>query len=198
MRVVSSLLLVSAFASFAAQAVDMSAVGARVPAPMNLPGLHAQATVLRDADGVPHVYAADEHDAAFMQGYLHANDRLFQLDLLRHVASGTAAEISGSTLLPQDIELRLIGLRRAAELSLAATSKPMRAVLQAYADGINAWVASHPLPAEYARVRLTRVDPWTPLDSVAVMKLIVFQLSFDFDTDRTLDYLTYQKKLGGA
>jgi len=158
-------------------------------------GLHAPAVVLRDRDGVPHIYAYDEHDALFMQGYLQAQDRLFQIDVLRHTASGTLAELVGQGALPSDVELRTIGLRRAAERSLAAYSPAMRAGLQAYADGVNAWVQRNPLPAEYAALQLTRFDPWTALDSALIGKALAFQLSFDLDIDATLNYLQYQEKL---
>jgi penicillin G amidase len=178
-----------------AAAADGPVVGA-TGSSIRLPGLHAAASVVRDADGVPHIYAVDEHDAVFMQGYLHAGDRLFQQDIFRRTASGTLAELVGTSALPQDVQLRTLGLRRAAELSLAALSLPTRAALQAYADGVNAWVARHQLPADYGRLLLTRFEPWTPLDSVAIGKLIAFQLSFDFDTDLTLAYLAYQQKLG--
>jgi penicillin amidase len=162
---------------------------------IDVAGLHAPAIVLRDHDGVPHIYAFDEHDALFMQGYLQAQDRLFQIDVLRRTASGTLAELVGQSALPSDVELRTIGLRRAAERSLAAYSAAARDGLQAYADGVNAWVQRNALPAEYALLELTRFDPWTALDSALIGKALAFQLSFDLDIDATLQYLEYQKKL---
>lgn len=177
-----------------AHADDMPLVYGHEPT-ISLPGLQSRATVLRDKDGVPHIYAARLRDAVFMQGWLHANDRLFQLDNLRRTASGTLAELMGASQLAQDVQLRTLGLRRGAELSFAALSPDVRAAMQSYADGVNAWVASHALPAEYAALRLSRFEPWTPLDSVAIGKLFAFQLSFDLDTDLTLDYLTYQQTL---
>lgn len=159
-------------------------------------GLHAPATILRDVDGMPHVYAWDEHDALFLQGWLQAEDRLFQLDVLRRTASGTLAELLGSAALPSDVELQVIGLRRAAQRSLAAYSPETIAGLQAYADGVNAWVAVHPLPAEYLALELTKFQPWTALDSAVIGKALAFQLSFDLDIDATLSYLEYQAKLG--
>ena len=162
---------------------------------VSLPGLHAPAVVLRDHDGVPHVYAFDEHDALFMQGFLQANDRLFQLDYLRREASGTLAELIGQDALPSDVELRTIGLRRAAERSVAAYSANVQDGLQAYADGVNAWVQQHPLPIEYGALELTQFEPWSALDSAVIGKALAFQLSFDLDTDPTLTYLAYQQKL---
>ncbi len=162
---------------------------------IDVPGLGAPVIVLGDEDGVPHIYARDEHDALFMQGYLHARDRLFQLDVQRRTASGTLAELLGQAALPSDVELRTIGLRRAAERSLAAYSTGARAGLSAYAAGVNAWVASHSLPTEYAALEITKFEPWTALDSALIGKALAFQLSFDLDIDATLQYLEYQKKL---
>jgi penicillin G amidase len=107
-------------------------------------GLERPAKVLRDTFGVPHVFAKSEHDAYFMVGYLHAQDRLFQMDSSRRQASGTLAELLGPSALEDDAGLRTFGLRRAAVRSLAAVSPQSRAVLDAYADGVNAWLATNP------------------------------------------------------
>lgn len=162
---------------------------------VSVPGLSAPVQIVRDADGIPHVSAATERDALFAQGWLQAGDRLFQIDVLRRTASGTLAELLGSDALPSDIELRTVGLRRAAERSLAAYSPEMLAGLQAYADGVNAWVAANPLPAEYAILEISTIAPWTALDSAVIGKALAFQLSFDLDIDATLNYLEYQAKL---
>lgn len=159
-------------------------------------GLRGPVSVVRDVDGVAHVRALTERDALFMQGWLHAEDRLFQADTLRRTASGTLAELVGASALAQDVQLRTIGLRRAAEKSLTAASPELRAGLEAYAAGVNAWVAAHPLPADYTRLRLTKFSPWTPVDSLAIGKLVSFQLSFDFDTDLTSAWLAYRAALG--
>jgi penicillin amidase len=161
-----------------------------------LPGLKAPAVVLRDRDGVPHIYARDEHDALFMQGYVTAEDRLFQIDYVRRTASGTLAELVGAAALPSDVELRTIGLRRAAERSFAAYSPAMKAGLEAYAKGVNAWVARNPLPQEYAALELTKFEPWTAIDSAVVGKALAFQLSFDLDDGNTRNYLQYVGRLG--
>jgi len=171
----------------------------QVKAPtLSLPELHGPAKVLRDVDGVPHVYAVDEHDALFLQGWLQAQDRLFQIDVLRRQAAGTLAEIVGTAALNSDVELRTIGLGRAAQRSLNAYSPAVLAGLQAYADGVNAWVSRNPLPAQYAALELTEFQPWTPLDSALIGKALAFSLSFDIDVNATLDYLQYQAVLGSA
>src|SRR5918995_3236900 len=162
---------------------------------VDVAGLERKATVLRDTFGVPHVFAKSEHDAYFMVGYLHAQDRLFQMDSSRRQASGTLAELLGPSALASDAQLRTIGLRRAALRSQAAISPQSRATLEAYADGVNAWLAANPLPSEYAALELTKanVPSWTALDSMAITKLLAFGLSFDLDDiDNTLQLIAYQ------
>jgi penicillin amidase len=125
---------------------------------------------MTDDLGVPHIYAGSDHDVFFMQGYVHARDRFFQMDASRRVASGTLAELTGSdTDLQADALARLLGLRRAAERSLALVEPAELALLQAYADGVNAWLHRTPsLPPEYADLEITTVPDWTPLDSLAI------------------------------
>src|SRR5580704_3894277 len=117
--------------------------------PQKLHGLQAPARIIRDTNDIAHIKAANEHDMAFLQGYIHAQDRLFQMDVSRREASGTLAELLGPAALAQDVQLRTLGLRRAAVRSLPVQSPRAQMILQAYADGINAWVSSHPLPPEY-------------------------------------------------
>jgi penicillin G amidase len=159
--------------------------------PMALAGLQAAARVARDANGIAHIFAANDHDAAFLQGWVHAEDRLFQMDLTRRQASGTEAELMGASALASDVQARTIGLRRAAQRSLEVASAEGTEILEAYADGVNAWVTSHRLPSEYAELSLDEFAPWTPLDSLTIGKAIAFSLSFDLDLDITLDYLDY-------
>src|SRR4029453_3774864 len=115
-------------------------------------------------NGIAHVFAGNEHDAMFLHGWIHAEDRLFRMDFPRRQASGTEAAPVGERGRASDVEVRTIGLRRAAERSLAVTSPEAMAAVQAYADGVNAWVESHPLPSEYAELSLDQFEPWTPLD----------------------------------
>src|SRR6185369_17516531 len=161
--------------------------------PIKLPELKAAVQVVRDGAGVAHILAGNEHGLFFFQGYVHAQDRLFQMDVNRRLASGTLAELLGQGALAQDVQLRTIGLRRAAERSLAVQSSRVRAALDAYAQGVNVWVGSHPLPPEYGALELTRFAPWTPVDSLTVVKVIAFQRSFDNDIGPTVTLLTYQQ-----
>jgi penicillin amidase len=161
--------------------------------PVDVPGLDGPASVDRDANGIAHIRAGTRHDLFFLQGWVHAQDRLFQMDVRRRQADGTLAELLGPAALGTDVQLRTIGLHRAAARSLPALSDDAKAVLAAYADGVNAWAAGHPLPPEYAALSLTRVRPWTALDSVGVAKLQAFGLSFDLDIDLTTALLGYQQ-----
>jgi penicillin amidase len=161
--------------------------------PVEVPGLEGPARVDRDGNGIAHIRAGSRHDLFLLQGWVHAQDRLFQMDVRRRQADGTLAELLGPAALPTDVQLRTIGLHRAAARSLPALSADARAVLAAYADGVNAWVADHPLPPEYGALSLTSVRPWTALDSVAVGKLQAFGLSFDLDIELTTALLGSQQ-----
>ena len=160
--------------------------------PNHMDGLKSAATITRDTDGVYHIRANNEADLFLLQGWVHARDRLFQMDQNRRLASGTLAELLGPAALQSDVQLRTIGLRRAAERSLAALSPQTRAALEAYARGVNSWVAKHPLPPEYAALELSRFAAWSPVDSVAIGKLIAFSLSFELDIDATVALVYYQ------
>ena len=168
-------------------------------APVDVAGLESPARVVRDSLGVPHISAKSDHDAYFLVGWLHAQDRLFQMDSSRRQASGTLAELLGRAALASDVQLRTLGLRRAAAKSLAALSPAGVSDLEAYSAGVNAYVASHPLPAEYAALELTSFQQWSVLDSVSVMKLIAFGLAFETNdianTQRLIAYQTRSARL---
>jgi penicillin amidase len=154
---------------------------------MRLPG-----QITRDGNGIAHIRAFTDYDAVFLNGWVHAQDRLFQMDENRRTASGTLAELLGPASLGSDVQLRTLGLRRAAQLSQLEYSPRVTELLGAYAAGVNAWVAANPLPPEYAAVEITQFEPWTALDSIAVAKLLAFGLSFELDVDNTVALLTYQ------
>lgn len=166
------------------------------------PGLERPVEVIRDQMGVPHLFARSAHDAYLAVGYLHAEDRLFQMDSSRRQAGGTLAELLGSGALAGDAQLRTFGLRRAATRSFAELSPESKAILEAYAKGVNAWLAANPLPSEYTALELTKaqVPAWTALDSVMVTKLLAFGLSFDLgdltNTQRLIAYQTAGAALG--
>ena len=142
---------------------DDSAAGA----PQPLAGLREAARVTVDEEGIAHVRAHNDHDLYFMQGWVHTGERLFQMDYNRRLASGTVAELLGTAASPTDVQLRTLGLRRSAQRSYDAASPFYRAALDAYTEGVNARLAVlTALPPEYGAVHLTKVAPWTPVDSV--------------------------------
>ena len=161
--------------------------------PLPGPGLKAAGSISYDAEGVPTVVAASDEDAAWLMGYAHARDRFFQMDLLRRTASGTLAELVGSTVLSQDVEIRTLGLRRAAWATWARLSPELSGQLKAYSDGVNAWLATSTLPIEYQGLELTTADRWSPIDSLSIGKLLAFQLSFDLEVEYTLKLGAYQQ-----
>ncbi len=158
----------------------------------NFAGLSETVVVTEDQYGVPTITGQSELDVAFVQGYIHARDRFFQMDYFRKVAQGRLAELLGSPAIPNDIQLRTLGLARGALTSWQEADAETRGLLQSYANGVNTWLATNPLPPEYTPLELTRVDSWTPYDSLSYVKLLGFGLSFDLDISATIDLGTYQ------
>jgi penicillin amidase len=167
-----------------------------------LPGLSKKATIVRDAEGIAHIRAGNRDDLYYLQGWVHAEDRLFQMDLTRRQPSGTLAELFGPSSLAGDVQTRTIGLRRAAERSADALSDETLAALEAYTRGVNDWVMYGPgLPPEYAALGFfDRADfhPWTIIDSIVIGKAVAFSLSFDLDIGNTFDFQAYLATLGPA
>lgn len=163
-----------------------------VAATFELDGLEATVTVYQDADGIPSIIGSNDNDVAFVQGYMHASQRFFQMDTTRRLASGRLAELVGSAALANDIQLRTLGLRRAAVASLQAMDTDTKGWLQSYANGVNAWLANGVLPPEYGALELTSAERWSPVDSIVVGKALAFNLSFDLDIDATIALGTYQ------
>ncbi|BBL77211.1 penicillin acylase family protein [Methylomagnum ishizawai] len=142
-----------------------------------LPGLDRPVEIIRDRQGVPHIYADTEADAYFALGYVHAQDRLWQMDLNRRLGSGRLAEVLGEKALEQDRFMRTLGLRRAAERNLEGLDAGTRRILDAYARGVNAYVGrGGRLPLEFW-VQGYRPTPWTPVDSLVWLKTLAWNLS---------------------
>ncbi|MGH0038167.1 MAG: penicillin acylase family protein [Myxococcota bacterium] len=155
------------------------------PDRFEIPGLEAEVRVVVDRLGTPHVFGESDLDVARVQGWLHARDRFFQMDLTRRQVDGTQAELLGEGSLGGDIQARTVGLHRAAQRSLDALPARTRAVIDAYTEGVNAWVdaaeAGGFLPPEYAELELTRVDRWQAVDVAKVGKGLAASLSLDID-----------------
>lgn len=146
-------------------------------------GVHSEVHLARNVSGVPSITADNDTDAFFAMGYVHAQDRLWQLERQRRMTQGKLAEVFGKSAVGLDIYMRTLGLYHNAELSVAALSEPSRQSLLAYAAGVNAWLAEgHPLPVEF---RLLGIHPesWRPADSLAVVKLFALSLSGSYQQD---------------
>ena len=158
---------------------------------LSLPGLESPVRVVTDNQGVRHIYANNDLDSALAQGWVQARDRFFQMDLTRRQVGGRLAELLGSDLIPGDIQGRTLGLQRAAERSAAVLTDRERAILEKYSDGVNAYLASNPLPIEYGALEITEARPWTVVDSLAAAKGIAAGLSLDIDTGLTQTLQAY-------
>lgn len=146
----------------------------------NVAGLGAPVEVIRDRWGVPHLFARNERDLFLAQGWVHAQDRFWQMEFNRRVAAGRLAATLGAPLVDADRFLRTLGLRRAAERDLERLDPETRATLQAYADGVNRWLDAHSgrLPVETALLGIDP-EPWTPVDSLAWVRLMGLNLSLN-------------------
>jgi penicillin amidase len=141
-------------------------------------GLRAPVEVWRDSLGVAHVWADSEYDLFFAQGYVHAQERLWQMELFRHVAEGRLAEMLGPPLVETDRFLRSIGLWRAAGDQEAALDESMRMRIEAYVTGVNASIRtrSGTLPPEFLALGI-RPEPWTLRHTLAIEKIMAWDLA---------------------
>ena len=131
-----------------------------------VPGLAGPVSVAFDGDGIPHIHAVGDEDGAAALGWLHARDRMFQMELMRRAASGRLAELAGPRALPLDRTMRVLGLRPRAEAMLATMPPATRAMFEAYARGVNAYLARHGRWTAVQFAVLGRPEPWTPTDSL--------------------------------
>jgi penicillin amidase len=147
---------------------------------LNLPGLSAPVEVIRDRWGVPHLYASTMHDLFFAQGFVHSQDRLWQMELNRRIASGRLSELFGEMALATDRASRTLGFHRLAGADWERAGDELHGILAAYADGVNTFLESR----EYRRnkpIEFTLLnhhpEPWRPLDSLAFARVMIWQLS---------------------
>ncbi|MEZ5115328.1 MAG: penicillin acylase family protein [Candidatus Nanopelagicales bacterium] len=162
---------------------------------IDVPGLSASVEVVRDSRGVPDIYADTPADLFFAQGYVHAQDRFWEMDFRRHITSGRLSEMFGKSQVDTDAFIRTLGWRRVAEQEYGMLSERSRATLQSYADGVNAYLKDHAgatLSLEYVILGLNNssytVEPWDPVDSVAWLKALAWDLhgNEDDEVDRVL------------
>ena len=146
---------------------------------LRVAGLDGDVTVLRDDWGVPHIFATTNHDLFLALGYVHAQDRMWQMDVQYRFAAGRLSEVLGGKYVDQDTFLRTVGIARFAERYLAtlAPGDLGLATLEAYSAGVNAWIARTPprdLPLEF-RLLGYAPEPWTPLHSLTEGGLLAYQ-----------------------
>ena len=150
-----------------------------------VPGLKGKVTVRRDARSIPYIEAANDSDLYFVQGYVTASDRLWQMDLLRRVVRGETAEIFGKTTLEQDKRWRRYGFSQIVEDGLKYYKPEMRAVLDDYARGVNAYIASLTDATTPVEFKILQYKPrnWTPSDTLMIGKLLSEALSSTYQRD---------------
>jgi penicillin amidase len=168
----------------------------QVSGEIDLAGLTAPVTVKRDANGIPQLYADSAHDLFLAQGYVHAQDRFYEMDVRRHMTAGRLSEMFGESQVETDAFLRTLGWRDVAQREYdTRLSEETRAYLQAYADGVNAYLDDHSgaeLSLEYAALDLAgggyEPEPWDPVDSVAWLKAMAWDLrgNMQDEIDRAL------------
>jgi penicillin amidase len=143
-----------------------------------VPGLGSQVEIARDGDRIVTVRAQDEADAFFALGFVHAQDRLFQMEMMRRIGAGRLSEVVGPDTLGIDTFMRILGLYRLAEAEAAALPADMRATVDAYVAGVNAFLETRggALPPEFQLMGVTP-EPWQPADSLVWGKMMALQLS---------------------
>jgi penicillin amidase len=180
------LLFVVAVGGFLVYTDTMRAPLPQISGSLNISGLNAQVEILRDDWGIPHIYASTSHDLFFAQGYVQAQDRWWQMEFFRHTGSGSLEELTGKTskLIGTDIFIRTVGWRRTAEQEAANINDSERKVLQAFADGVNAYIVNRPandLAMQYRLLGMTGVNipiqPWTLTDSLVWAKVMAWNLT---------------------
>ncbi len=166
-------------------------------------GLRGPVEVLRDSYGVPHIYADNPEDLFQAQGYVHAQDRFFEMDFRRHLAAGRLSELFGVSQLETDTYIRTLGWRRVAEQELTLLAPSTRRYLDAYAAGVNAYLAGRSaadLSLEYSLLRLQglRYTPsaWTAIDSIAWLKVMAWDLASNLTQE--VDRAIITSKLGAG
>jgi len=153
-------------------------------------GLQGPVDIYRDGFGTPHIYATTQHDLYFAQGFVHAQDRFWQMDFWRHLGSGRLAEMFGESQLETDIFLRRLGWRRVSEQELNALDAESLKILESYAQGVNAYLADHrgvTLSLEYGILKLLnpgyQLESWLPLHSLTWAKAMAWDLGGNMDDE---------------
>jgi penicillin G amidase len=148
-------------------------------------GLTAPVEIVRDGDGIPHITAEHKRDAFFGLGYVHAQDRLWQMEFQRRIGHGRLSEIFGAAALSQDRFLRTAGFGRAARSAWEHLPADARKEIDAYVAGVNAFIDTHhgrQLPPEFSLLRF-EPEPWTGADVIVWVKMMAWDLSANYSTE---------------
>ena len=164
---------------------------------LDVPGIHGQVDVYRDDYGVPHVIAGSDYDAYFAVGYVHAQDRLWQMELIRRAGQGRLAEVLGEPALKIDKMFRTLGLWHQSKKTAPIIDDATRGALQAYADGVTNYIAGHKgkYPIEFDLLNF-EPEPWTIEHSLLISRLMAWELNYSRWVDIVLAELV--EKLGAA
>lgn len=166
----------------------------KIDGEIKISGLSAPVSVHRDADGIPHLVGEKAVDLYLAQGYVHAQDRFFEMDYRRHVASGQLSELVGQneTALNADKVVRTLGWRQVAEAEWQILDPQTKANLSAYAAGVNAYLGSRPASSvalEYVvlgtTVKVNDIKKWDPIDSLVWLKAMAWDLNSNYDAELT-------------
>jgi penicillin amidase len=158
---------------------------------LRVSGITAAIDIVRDSDAIPHIFASSKNDAMFGLGYVHAQDRLWQMELQRRIGHGRLSEIFGAVTIPQDRFLRTVGFGRAARAAWDRMPAPWKDQVGAYVAGINAFIAGHhgrQLPPEFSVFRF-EPQPWTGPDVVVWQKMLAWDLSANYAMELLRDDL---------
>ena len=164
----------------------------KVDGEVHLAGLDGPVDIYRDSFGIPQIYATTQHDLFFAQGYVHAQDRFWQMDFWRHLGSARLSEMFGDSELDTDKFLRTLGWARIAQVELEQADENTLAILEAYSAGVNAYLADHKgtaLSFEYGVLKLLspsyKIEPWEPLNSMTWAKAMAWDLGGNMDSEIT-------------
>ena len=149
---------------------------------VTVPGIAAPVEIVRDADNIPHIFAGSRADAFYGLGYVHAQDRLWQMEFQRRIGHGRLSEIFGAATLPQDRFLRTAGFGRAAVSAWRHLPESSRALINAYVAGVNAFLEGARLPPEFTLLRFAP-EPWTGPDVLVWVKMMAWDLSANYSLE---------------
>ena len=167
-------------------------------------GLRNSVEIIRDKYGIPHIYAENRDDLFRAQGYVHAQERFWQMDFWRHTGKGQLSELFGKSQVETDQFLRMMGWARVAQKEVEKLDDVSLSILQAYCEGVNAYLEEHQgshLSLEHGILRLTnrkyKPEPWTPLDSMVWGKVMSWDLGMNLSTEsaraRLLNYISAKR-----